>query len=169
MHPRNDNGSTDVIPWTGRYIQVLINDRGTSFTDETATWIGDQSATAAELSENGDHLYNDAAPTMNDVDGDGCLDLVMSGGFELRMESLETPIIYRNNGSGQFQAMSPEPFAAHYGGWYNAVPAYLNGDARIDFVTFWYRSGADGRDNTQDDEPEVLALLNNHTRRSGPV
>ena len=56
MHPRNDDGPPDVIPWTGRHIQVLIN-RGTpspvlrrqgpmSFGDETSTWMGDQSAAA---------------------------------------------------------------------------------------------------------------------------
>ena len=28
VHPRNDDGPPDVIPWTGRHIQVLIN-RGT--------------------------------------------------------------------------------------------------------------------------------------------
>ena len=46
-HERNDDGPPDVIPWTGRYIQVLIND-GTSFVDETPTRMGDQSATTPE-------------------------------------------------------------------------------------------------------------------------
>ena len=167
VHDRNDDGPPDVIPWTGRYIQVLINDSGTSFSDETTTWMGDQSATAAEFDENGDPLYNVAAPRMHDVDGDGCLDLVMSGGFEFRAESMEAPIIYRNNGSGQFQAMSPEPFATHYSDWYSAVPTDLNGDTRIDFVTFWYGAGADDRYETPDDVPEVMALLN--ATPAGPI
>ena len=167
VHPRNDDGSPDVIPWTGRYIQVLINDGGMSFVDETTTWIGEQSAIAAALSGKGDHLYNAAAPRMHDVDGDGCLDLVMSGGFEILTESIEAPIVYRNNGSGQFEAMYPEPFASHYGGWYNAEPTDLNNDTKADFVNFWYSVGADGLDETPDDVPEILALLN--TTPAGPV
>ena len=36
VHPRNDDGPPNVIPWTGRYVQVLVNRGGTSFADETA-------------------------------------------------------------------------------------------------------------------------------------
>ena len=42
----------------------------------------------------------------------------------------EAPLVYRNNGSGQFEAMPPEPFAGsdRYFGLY-AAPADVNGDA----------------------------------------
>lgn len=104
------------MPWTGRYIQVLIN-RGTpfgvlrrqrpmSFSDETPTWIRDQQATTPERNASGGPLYNAAEPSMHDVDRDGCLDLVMAGGgYPL---GAHAPLVYRNNGSGQFEAVSPE-------------------------------------------------------------
>ena len=99
----------DVIPWTGRYIQVLINHGGTSFSDETPVWMGDQSATLPEIDVYGGHLTNIAAPQMHDVDRDGCADLVMSGNHN--EVGAESPLVYRNDGSGQFQAMPAEPFA----------------------------------------------------------
>ena len=43
VHTRNDDALPDVLPFTGRYIQVLINDEGEAFVDETSTWMGDQS------------------------------------------------------------------------------------------------------------------------------
>ena len=70
-HSRND-GVPDVIPWTGRYVQVLINRGGASFDDETSEWMGDQSATTPERAANGDPLYNIGVSSMHDVDRDGC-------------------------------------------------------------------------------------------------
>ena len=43
MHERD--GPPEVLSFTGRYIQVLINDDGEAFVDETSTWMGDQSLT----------------------------------------------------------------------------------------------------------------------------
>ena len=114
-----------------------------SFGDETVTWMGDQSATTPELDQDGEHLSNDAEPKMYDVDRDGCADLVMSRSLqEVRPEA---PLVYRNNGSGQFEAMPPEPFAGsdRYFGVY-AVPADVNGDAVIDFVVPRRHDGPDG-------------------------
>ena len=78
VHERMDNTLPDVIYFTGRYIQVLVNRRGTSFGDETLTWMGDQSATTPQRDTDGNPLHNRAAPKMHDVDRDGCVDLVMS-------------------------------------------------------------------------------------------
>ena len=143
-HGRNDDGPPDVLPWTGRYIQVLINDgtpspvlrrhRGMSFVDETPTWIGAQSATTPERNAAGHPLHNAAEPSMHDVDRDGCADLVMTGGsYPLGTES---PLIYRNNGSGQFQAIAPEEPLA--GTSRHIVPADVDGlyATADDFVTF---------------------------------
>ena len=175
-HGRNDDGPPGVLPWTGRYIQILINDgtpspvlrrrRAMSFVDETPTRMGDQSATTPERNANGDPLNNAAEPSMHDVDRDGCADLVMSRlGYPVRTES---PLVYRNNGSGQFQAMPPEPFAGsdHYFG-YNLVPADLNGDTVVDFVFPRHSNGPDGLYGTADDSVDFLALLN--TTPAGPV
>ena len=172
-HPRNDDGPPDVLPWTGRYIQVLIN-RGTpshvlrrqramSFGDETRTWMGDQSATTPERNAAGDPLHNGAEPRMHDVDRDGCADLVMvRGGYPLGAES---PLIYRNNGSGQFRAVTPEAPLA--GTSRNIVPADLNGDMVIDFVYPQHHNGPDDLYHTPDDFVEFVAFLN--TTRAGPV
>ena len=108
MHPRNDDGPPNVIPWTGRYVQVLVNRDGTSFDDEkTPTWVGNQSATTPEHDADGDPLYNVGSPAMHDVDRDGCADLVVSDAA-VRTDS---PLVYRNDRSGRFRAMSPVPFA----------------------------------------------------------
>ena len=175
VHTRNDDGPPDVIPFTGRYVQVLIN-RGTpsrvllrrgpmSFGDETVTWMGDQSATTPEFDQDGEHLSNDAEPKMYDVDRDGCADLVMSRNQQEVQP--EAPLVYRNNGSGQFGAMPPEPFAGsdRYFGLY-AVPADVNGDAVIDFVVPRRHDGPDGRPRTADDFGTLVTLVN--TTPAGP-
>ena len=176
VHHRNDDGPPDVVPWTGRYVQVLVN-RGTptsvlrrrrslSFGDETPTWMGDQSATVPQRNSDGVELTNYAEPRMHDVDRDGCLDLVMSSSQE--EVGRDAPLVYRNNGSGQFEAMPPEPFAGsdRYFGLY-AVPADVNGDAVIDFVVPRRHDGPDGRPRTADDFGTLLTLLN--TTPAGPV
>ena len=165
-HLRNDDGPPNVIPWTGRYIQVLINHGGTSFSDETSTWMGDQSATLPERDPYGDLLINGAEPEMHDVDRDGCADLVMSrSSNEVRIES---PLVYRNDGSGRFEALPPGPFAGTEGdfGLY-AVPADVDGDAAVDFVGPQRHDGPDRRARTADDFTTLVTLLN--TTPAGPV
>ena len=176
VHHRNDDGPPDVIPWTGRYVQnahqpggasrVLRRRRSMSFVDETPTWMGDQSATVPQRNAEGDELTDYAEPTMHDVDRDGCLDLVMSGSQE--EVGTDAPLVYRNNGSGRFEAMPPEPFAGsdRYYGLY-AVPADVNGDTVIDFVVPRRHDGRDGRARTADDFGSLLVLLN--TTSAGPV
>ena len=171
-HPRNDDGPPDVLPWTGRYIQVLINEgvptpllrrrRAMSFVDETTTWMGSQRSTTPERDAAGEPLYNAAEPRMHDVDRDGCADLVMVRGGAL---TIQAPLIYRNNGSGQFQAITPEaPFA---GTSRNIVSAHLNGDEVIDFVYPQHDNGPDNRYHTADDFVTFVAYLN--TTPPGPV
>ena len=164
LHDRNDGTFPNVIPFTGRYIQVLINRGGTSFDDETPARMGDQSATTPERDPAGEPLHNAAAPRMHDVDRDGCADLVMWGGPNVRTES---PLVYLNDGSGRFEAASPVPFAGsdHYLG--PAVPADLNGDAAIDFVVPQRHAGSDGLYGTADDFGMLVTLLN--TTPPGPI
>ena len=140
VHTRNNDALLDVLPFTGRYIQVLINDSGTSFVDETSTRMGDQSATTAEYDSDGYALHNEGALGVYDVDRDGCADLVVSKSWgKIRTES---PMVYRSNGRGQFEAMDPTLFAGNdrYLGR-QAVPADVNGDAVIDWVRLFFVGG----------------------------
>ena len=165
VHPRNNDALSN-IPFTGRYIQVLVNRGGTSFADETTTWMGDQSATTQERTQDGYRLYNNAEPRMHDVDHDGCPDLIMSR--SPGWVRTDSPLVYRNAGGGRFQAMSPVPFAGsddYFG--VNAVPADVNGDAAIDFVVPYPDAGPDGQDGTADDFTMLVTLLN--TTPPGPI
>ena len=165
VHPRNDDGPPGEIPWTGRYVQVLVNRSGTSFADETLAWMGDQSATTRERNPDGEPLHNAATPRMHDVDRDGCADLVMWRNPHVRTES---PLVYLNDRTGRFQAASSVPFAGsdRYFG-YNVVPADVNGDAAIDFVLPYHNEGPDRRYDTADDFTALVTLLN--TTPAGPV
>ncbi len=161
MHERNGDTLPDVIEHTGRYVQVLVNRGGTSFVDETPARMGDQSATTPERDSNGDPLHNVSTrmPRMHDVDRDGCADLVMwRVNANVRTES---PLVYQNDGSGRFQAMSPVAFAGsdRYFG-FNAVPANANGDMAIDFVVPQRHAGPDGLYGTADDLAMLVTLLN---------
>ena len=158
VHLRNDDALPN-LPFTGRYIQVLVNVDGASFVDETSTRMGDQSATAPEYGSEGDPLYNGAEPRMHDVDLDGCADLVMA--WTTAPVRTESPLVYRNNGSGQFEAMSPELFAGtevFFGNY--TVPVDVNGDGAIDFVVPRHDNGRDGEWMTGDDFTTLMTLVN---------
>ena len=119
--------------WTGRYVQVLSNRGGAAFADETAARMGDQSATTPGHKADGGDNQNLAEAEMYDVDRDGCADLVMS--HSRGPLDVEAPLVYRNDGSGRFRAMPPEPFAGSDGDFgYFAVPVHADDDQVIDFV-----------------------------------
>ena len=166
VHTRLYEGPTDELPNTGRYIQVLINRGGSSFSDETSIWIPDQSASTPEFDAEGNLLHNHADPRMLDIDRDGCVDLVMS--LNIGGVRIESPLVYRNDGSGRFQAMSPVPFAgsSRFFG-YRAVPADVNGDGAIDFVIPERDLGPDREYGTADDSTVLVTLLNTTPR--GPI
>ncbi len=165
VHERNGDTLPDVIEHTGRYVQVLVNRDGTSFVDETPARMGDQSATTPERGPDGKALHNAATPRMHDVDRDGCADLVTQGNVDVRTES---PLVYRNDGSGRFEAMSPVPFvgSGRYFG-FGAVPADVNGDGAIDFVFPLHNNGPDREYGTADDFAILVTLLN--TTPPGPI
>ena len=62
VRTRMYEGPTNELPNTGRYIQVLLNRGGSSFSDETPTWIADESATTPERDAEGNELHNAADP-----------------------------------------------------------------------------------------------------------
>ena len=168
VHARED-GPEGLPSYTGRYLQALLNDgaasgvlrrrRPMSFVDETPTWFDDQSLTAQVYYANGDLLYNFADPRMLDIDRDGCEDIVMANAFNpIRAE---TPIFYLNNGSGQFQPLTPDEMFIDLGwdGKY-ATPADVNGDGLADLVFPQRILGPDDEYGTEDDSTRFLTLLN---------
>ena len=172
MNTRNDDVDPDALAWTGRYIQVLVNRRvplpggGIWFGDETETWVKGQEETTRERLPNGEPLHNGGARfAKHDVDRDGCIDLVMvrSG----RDVSRYAPLVYLNNGSGQFRPMSPDAIrrADMYFGD-NAAPADVNGDGAVDFVEVDIDEGPDRVIHTEDDSGVFATLVNTTPRRS---
>ena len=57
VHTRNDDALPN-LPFTGRYVQVLVNRRGAGFVDETRARMGGQTATTAERGADGEPLHN---------------------------------------------------------------------------------------------------------------
>ena len=164
VHERD--GPPEVLLFTGRYIQVLINDDGEAFVDESSTWMGDQNSTTPERYPNGDPLHNAARPMMVDIDRDGCEDIVMANANTLIRP--ESPIFYLNNGSGQFRPVDPDGMftGMNWSGIYG-VPADVNGDGVIDLVFPQRILGPDDEYGTEDDSTRFLTLLN--TTSAGPV
>ena len=119
LHQRNDDGPPG-RPFTGRYMQVLLNLSGLKFEDVTDEWMGDQSATSHEE-------FAAGFPMMHDVDQDGCADLVISGSAP---QAASAPIVYRNTGMS-FEPLLLKVLPPDWGG---IVPADLNGDGALDFV-----------------------------------
>ena len=166
LHTRNIYDNPEVVPFTGRYIQVLINDEGTSFVDETSTRMGDQSATTAMYDSDGGGLWNDGKISMHDVDRDGCGDIVVSKSWGIRAPGF--PLVYRNSGSGQFTIMDPSLFVGddrYFGA--QVVPADVNADGAIDFVVPQRDDGPDDEWGSEDDFTTLVTLLN--TTPVGPA
>ena len=119
LHQRNDDGPPGE-PFTGRYMQVLLNRPGLEFEDVTAEWMGSQAATIHEE-------FAAGFPMMRDVDQDGCADLVISLSAP---QADASPVVYRNTGTG-FDPLLLEGL----GGTGGLVPADLDGDGGLDFVS----------------------------------
>ena len=149
LHERNDDLPGGDLPFTGRYIQALVNDSG-RFVDETVTWLGRQGRSRPQRRPNGDPLVAAAEVEMHDINRDGCLDLVMARNKS--NVTLQAPLVYRNNGSGQFRPIAPARFVRGLSGGYS-WPANLDADGITDFV-FAHRDG----------EASFLVALLNRTR-----
>ncbi len=145
----------------GRYIQALINTGDGSFVDETRTRVRRQRRTAIPS-------INLGGLAMHDVDLDGCQDLVVTAPWDrIRPQS---PLAYRNNGSGQFSPMPARRFVPdpeeHFG--WGAMPIDANGDGAIDFVVSERGPGRDGVWETDDDATWLVTLLNTTRARARP-
>ena len=75
VHQRNDGADLPGESFTGRYVQVLINQGGFRFEDRTAVWFGDQAATAVPEQD------SVGRPVYVNADGDGCHDIAISGSW----------------------------------------------------------------------------------------
>ena len=102
-------------PFTGRHVQVLINQGGMEFEDETVSWMGDQSATHIQVGLAGE-------PQMVKFDRDECADLVVSGSRH------DYPFVYRRVGDS-FK-LQDRPLTTN-----NGYAADVNGDGAVDFVS----------------------------------
>ena len=121
--------------------------------------MGDQSLATPERYPNGDPLHNAASPTMLDIDRDGCEDIVMAKANTLIRS--ESPLLYLNNGSGQFRPVDPgEMFTGMDWSGIYGVPADVNGDGVIDLVFPQRIVGPDDEYGTDDDSTRFLTLLN---------
>ena len=160
-HQRNDlstDAETGVLSGTGRYIQTLINRGDGTFGDETSTWIKGQGLTRPQRFPDGEPLWNEAGMVLRDLDRDGCVDLLMTDAVgPIRKQS---PIAYRNNGSGQFEAFPPELFTDDPDFGYGARVADVNGDGLPDFVVASWDWGPDGLEDTEDDFTMLYVLQN---------
>ena len=166
LHTRNDDLSTggDDLPFTGRYMQALMNQGDLTFIDETETRVVEQEATLGQMADHGGPLTNVARRQhFRDLDRDGCLDLVL--GDLWTGITRQSPIAYRNNGRGQLQPMSPDPLQPNpddpdpyfgHGAW----PADVNGDELTDFVANNGDWGPDEQPNTEDDATVIVVTLN---------
>ena len=107
---------------------------------------------------NREPLHNAAAFAKHDINRDGCLDLVMVW-MGVRV-SRQAPLVYRNNGSGQFRPMSPEPFLRADMYVDEVMPADVNGDGVTDIMNLEYNEGPDRLVGTRDDYGVFVTLLN---------
>ena len=92
---------------------------------------------------------------MGDINRDGCLDiLVVENWAPITPQS---PLAYRNNGSGQFRQMAPDLFVEVAAGSFPAGSGFraadVNGDGVVDLV------------NTEFYDPASIVALVNTTRR----
>ncbi len=72
----------------------------------------------------------------------------------------ESPLFYRNNGSGQFSPLPPGHFVSGDEFGYRAMPIDANGDGAIDFLASEPGPGADCIWETDDDSAQFVTLLN---------
>jgi len=159
---RADTGNPSAVPFTGRYLQVLINDGMGNFTDETAQRMGDQTETTTQFDTVRNFSIGNSPIVMlyKDINEDGYPDLVMNS--PRAWVSSYSPPIYLNDGRGNFlpEDVSDLLFNSIWFG-FGMMPIELTGDGRTDFVTIRLVSGSDGIFGTSDDETNYPTVIRN--------
>ena len=156
IHTRNDDVSGAGVqpPWTGTYVQVLVQNAAGQFIDETAQRMGDQSAWSASTLAGGAHATGISA---FDVNKDGITDLLLSYGMGLRPDA-SRPFLFLGRADGSFVAASPDLVTggdAYFGEDLRALD--FNGDGNIDFLHVDSGPGANGTyDGVLTDDISIL-------------
>lgn len=167
----NEDGGTDLViahqrgggngdeSFTGRYVQVLLNDCDGTFTDVSDELFGDQSLTMAVNSPSGS--INSNAPlalSAEDLNGDGLFDLVMAGVPNNITDA--NPYVHLGQNAGSFIVQDPEQInggTLFFGS--NAFPIDLNGDGILDFIHSDLQPGADGVNGTGDETSNIVSTI----------
>lgn len=160
VHTRSADDHKPQEPiWSGRYVQVLINDLSGRFRDETDMRMGDQGRTASAQAPDYGFNFNSVRGVRSiDIDGDGDRDLMMAEAESPVGPS--APMFHLNDGSGVFRVLDPFGFTRGQT-WFgeNAIPINMDGDAVIDFVHSDLLPGADQRYGTGDEYSRLIVTL----------
>lgn len=158
-HQRGGDVTDSETEFTGRYIQVLLNDCDGTFTDVTTTSIGDQSATTvASHAVSGMNVNPANSMLVEDLNADGLLDLVMANVPESVTDA--NPYVHLGQNSGNFVVQDPALInngSSFFGE--NAYPIDLNGDGIMDFVHADLEPGADGVFGTGDETSHIISTI----------
>ncbi|NKB43079.1 MAG: hypothetical protein GKS03_02255 [Alphaproteobacteria bacterium] len=158
-HQRGGDVTDPDQEFTGRYVQVLLNDCDGTFTDVTASTMGDQSATEAASNPVSGLNVNPANSLLaEDLNTDGLLDLVMANVPESVTDT--NPYVHLGQNAGSFLVQDPELISdgsSFFGE--NAYPIDLNGDGILDFVHSDLQPGDDGVYGTGDETSHINSTI----------
>lgn len=167
----NEDGATDLViahqrgggngdeSFTGRYLQVLLNDCDGTFTDVSDELFGDQSLTMAVNNPTGSINSNPVlALAAEDLNGDGLFDLVMGG--VPNSVTTANPYVHLGQNDGSFVVQDPEQIngGSDFFGE-NAFPIDLNGDGVLDFIHSDLQPGPDGVYGTGDETSHIISTI----------
>ena len=159
VHTRNDDvsGSDVETPWTGTYVQVLIQTGNAEFVDQTAERMGNQAGWSGKDLPQG--AYPNAI-SHYDVNFDGITDFLLTYNNGVRPSST-APVVFLGKADGSFEAGDAALLTggdAYFGE--DIRPVDLNGDAYLDFVHLDASPGADGKyDNTSGGDDQHILVV----------
>ena len=146
----------DGVGNTGRYLQILIQ-RPEGFVDETELRLGSQERTlASRVAPYGSNYNAPRTLQVVDIDGDGSPDLFMAGAGPVGSHA---PLIYLNDGAGNFVPYPAEQFTQDQWFGENAILIDVNGNGIFDIVHSDDTPGPDGQYGTADDRTQLITTL----------
>lgn len=146
----------DEVGNTGRYLQVLIQ-TSDGFVDETELRLGAQDrTTGSRVAPYGANRNAPRQLVVDDIDGDGTLDLFMAGAGPVGRHA---PLLYLNDGQGRFIPYPARQFTGEQWFGENAILIDLDGDGVLDIVHSDDTPGPDGQYGTADDATQLVATI----------